>query len=59
MWSFISSLTVCLFQFHKGTIKTYIFLLKLGEFNIFQFHKGTIKTYFMSLSDEFTAISIP
>ena len=37
------------FQFHKGTIKTYLGLGKISKSQKFQFHKGTIKTI------EFTA----
>ena len=33
-----------LFQFHKGTIKTFIFLSSVPWDSPFQFHKGTIKT---------------
>ena len=32
------------FQFHKGTIKTWVFLLTCLSVPRFQFHKGTIKT---------------
>ena len=32
------------FQFHKGTIKTFIFMLNIRFRDVFQFHKGTIKT---------------
>ena len=43
---------VCLFQFHKGTIKTRIFNPIVSIVYEFQFHKGTIKTafYYSSLS---------
>ena len=33
-----------IFQFHKGTIKTAIRLVKWYAKSSFQFHKGTIKT---------------
>ena len=33
-----------IFQFHKGTIKTYFNVSRLLLPWIFQFHKGTIKT---------------
>ena len=33
-----------LFQFHKGTIKTFVLLLHRHDGAQFQFHKGTIKT---------------
>ena len=36
--------TLCAFQFHKGTIKTYISLSRVVNLSGFQFHKGTIKT---------------
>ena len=32
------------FQFHKGTIKTFMLNLRLIVRDVFQFHKGTIKT---------------
>jgi hypothetical protein len=32
------------FQFHKGTINTYAYLIVYNSFKIFQFHKGTINT---------------
>ena len=32
------------FQFHKGTIKTYLQTVKNATGIVFQFHKGTIKT---------------
>ena len=34
----------CPFQFHLGTIKTFIYLKKGTLVTIFQFHLGTIKT---------------
>ena len=36
-----------LFQFHKGTIKTFLYYNGLLVFLKFQFHKGTIKTNWM------------
>ena len=36
-------LSIKLFQFHKGTIRTPL-LEKQGKINAFQFHKGTIRT---------------
>ena len=33
-----------IFQFHKGTIKTYLEVMQDEAFDKFQFHKGTIKT---------------
>ena len=35
---------LCLFQFHKGTIKTAAAGAAAGSGKLFQFHKGTIKT---------------
>ena len=32
------------FQFHKGTIKTVVFVRLVLSLFLFQFHKGTIKT---------------
>ena len=32
------------FQFHKGTIRTFRGKLKSSEYHLFQFHKGTIRT---------------
>ena len=42
-----------LFQFHKGTIKTYYMSLREILVYVFQFHKGTIKT-----TKKFITISI-
>ena len=35
----------CIFQFHKGTIKTHDMMNENNKTKKFQFHKGTIKTY--------------
>ena len=37
--------SLALFQFHKGTIKTWVKRHSLMVNVVFQFHKGTIKTY--------------
>ena len=33
-----------LFQFHKGTIRTFFFCMNAFPKQLFQFHKGTIRT---------------
>ena len=33
-----------LFQFHKGTIRTFVMLRSVLVLLVFQFHKGTIRT---------------
>ena len=48
-----------LFQFHKGTIKTYDDIYKDYQLKLFQFHKGTIKTSGHSLDRVRILISIP
>ena len=40
----INDVTLSLFQFHKGTIKTNNFERPAVDVKTFQFHKGTIKT---------------
>ena len=34
------------FQFHKGTIRTLLFIYCIFQFILFQFHKGTIRTIY-------------
>ena len=50
------------FQFHKGTIKTYLQEVKNGVKFTFQFHKGTIKTKLtvseFTLSKHFNSIKV-
>ena len=41
------------FQFHKGTIKTYTFEKQAYQDSPFQFHKGTIKTRIRTKAAEF------
>ena len=47
------------FQFHKGTIRTGIFLFFGQEHHTFQFHKGTIRTYGETKNNVQAEISIP
>ena len=35
---------LCIFQFHKGTIRTFSTFFAAGFLSLFQFHKGTIRT---------------
>ena len=39
-----SKVHVNLFQFHKGTIRTFSFISFQDSLLLFQFHKGTIRT---------------
>ena len=48
-----------LFQFHKGTIKTYYSQDGTTPQSVFQFHKGTIKTCLVSRKGIHSSISIP
>ena len=48
----------CLFQFHKGTIRTH-HAVQAEYGSIFQFHKGTIRTTIVSLKGNGKNISIP
>ena len=47
------------FQFHKGTIRTGIFLFFGQEHHTFQFHKGTIRTHTGATNSDAFKISIP
>ena len=51
--------TRTLFQFHKGTIKTFVEWWKHAIKHIFQFHKGTIKTEIIQNFNRYNIISIP
>ena len=42
----MSSAMSNVFQFHKGTIKTFTYDPSQNTIAKFQFHKGTIKTYY-------------
>ena len=41
---FMIAMMVLLFQFHKGTIRTYRWRIPMIIYLLFQFHKGTIRT---------------
>ena len=52
------SASISLFQFHKGTIKTFA-VPNGGDRNTFQFHKGTIKTTTLEELKSPILVSIP
>ena len=52
-------ISVLLFQFHKGTIKTKNRAEYQVYTHLFQFHKGTIKTILLLLLMRLILISIP
>ena len=52
-------LTLSLFQFHKGAIRTDVSARNLFTAKIFQFHKGAIRTQYSSIEYDFCFISIP
>ena len=39
-----TKVTISVFQFHKGTIRTIVFQISCLQISLFQFHKGTIRT---------------
>ena len=41
-------LPIIIFQFHKGTIKTWFQAVSSTIDGLFQFHKGTIKTSYLT-----------
>ena len=45
----VQSLFIRLFQFHKGTIRTWSQSNAIKAAPVFQFHKGTIRTHLMVL----------
>ena len=52
-------LATLLFQFHKGTIKTQVVIIRRVFLLKFQFHKGTIKTDLCFRLNRCLSISIP